>query len=177
MITIRALQAQEQQNGDVSSRPGKGAAAPPLRAQDRATLNNAALPGRAAVSVPAVSQPQDVYTWLLRVLLATPDGQTQRGAAGGDQVEASVLSYVLLLIGRKWERMDAAAVLGCLPDSVTLREMSSSVAAMSVGMMRRSHGCKLQARPLVFPPLQPNPAPCDTAGSSAHATSVCRAAC
>ena len=116
------------------------------RARERATLNNATLPGRAAVSVPTLSQPQDVYTWLLRALLATPDSDPKPHSEP-DAVGASVLSYVLLLIGRKWARMDAAAVLGCLPDTVTLREMSSSVAAMSTGMMRRSHGCKLQACP------------------------------
>jgi hypothetical protein len=132
------------------------------------------------VAVPAVSRPQDVYTWFLRTLLTpeSPEGsaahQAPAGGRDGQQGEAAqpcvrieasrssadsagvaaersaeacmgeqgelrqrMLEYALLLIGRKWDRMDAAAALDCLPGDI----------------MRRSHGCVLQVRLSLQPVL------------------------
>eukprot|EP00892_Ulva_mutabilis_P012193 jgi/Ulvmu1/9346/UM050_0098.1 len=116
------------------------------------------------VSVPAVQQPRDVYTWVLRTLLHPPDHAQQerqdnaggRGEAGsaagtpGADAEAkteaaATLQYVLLLIGRKWERMDVAAALDCLPAGTKVKDMGACVSALSVGIMRRSNGRTLHA--------------------------------
>jgi hypothetical protein len=96
-----------------------------------------------------VTHPEDVYTWLLRCLIqeATLSRKgAESGTAAPDLALDDVLHHGLMLIARKWDRMNAAAVLDCLPDDLLLRDMSTCLAAMSIGMMRRSHSHTLQVR-------------------------------
>jgi hypothetical protein len=126
-----------------------------------ATLDNVAL--SAGAPVPNVSKPEDVYTWLLRSLLDAAHAPARDAGAATcsiasvssqahstqdeNEYRERALRHGLMLIGRKWERMDAAAVLESLPDITSLRDMAGCLAAMSTGMMRRRHSCTLQARP------------------------------
>lgn len=103
-------------------------------------------------SVPAVEQPRDVYTWVVRALLhPPPPGAGGAAAEGGPQgaageEAAATLQYVLLLIGRKWERMDVAAALDCLPAGTKFSDMGACVSVLSMGIMRRSNGRTLHVR-------------------------------
>lgn len=119
-----------------------GAAAPGRRAGGAAaTLDNAGLP---RIVIPSVAAPGDVYTWLLRALVAQA-AAPEHGASDPDRA-AAALQHGLMLIGRKWDRMDVAAALDCLPGSTQLADMSQCLRAMSIGMLRQSHSCTLQAR-------------------------------
>lgn len=108
------------------------------------------------MNVPGVQRPRDVYTWVLRTILR-PEAQHGQGAAGsggaaersstgtsGDTADA--LQFALLLIGRKWERMDVAASLDCLPSETRISDMGACVSALSVGIMRRGNGRTLHVR-------------------------------
>lgn len=103
-----------------------------------ATLDNAGLAPR--IRVAGVSHPEDVYTWLLRTLVATAQSSDDEAAS------KAALQHGLMLIGRKWDRMDVAAALDCLPGSTKLSELDRCLSAMSIGMLRQSHSCSLQVR-------------------------------
>lgn len=96
-----------------------------------------------------MTHPEDVYTWLLRCLVE--EATTRKmgatfGAVASDSVLDDVLHHGLMLIARKWDRMNAAAVLDCLPSDILLSDVSECLVTMSIGMMRRIHSHTLQVR-------------------------------
>ena len=105
------------------------------------------------VNVPGVQRPRDVYTWVLRTILQ-PEAQHGQGAAeaaekssnGNSGDTAGALQFALLLIGRKWERIDVAAALDCLPTETRISDMGACVSALSVGIMRQGNGRTLHVR-------------------------------
>ena len=108
--------------------------------------------------IPGVAKPEDVYTWLLKCLLHSPVSphsvdhssrsvvQERANRSSSRVATGAALEHALMVIGRKWERMDVAAALECLPGNVGLRTMGPCLTAMSTGMMRRTHSCTLQVR-------------------------------
>lgn len=77
---------------------------------------------------------------------ASPSTSTSAAEIVYSTHQQDFLEYALLMLGRKWERMDAAAALDCIPGDTPLQRLGPCIQAMSVGIMRHSHGSTLHVR-------------------------------
>lgn len=178
-----------------------------------ATLGAFRRPPVATVTmIPGVKRPEDIYNWLLRTLLSTPEPPTTptfstpgsssksklppktplspeastsnsagastskgttyaSGTSGSSNAdgaaanapntletqEQKLLEYAMVLLGRKWDRMDVAAALDCLPQDTHLNTFGPCISALSVNINRHGHTCTLNVRTPPPPPPTPEP--------------------
>ena len=67
--------------------------------------------------------------------------------AAGDAGQQSVnMQQALMLLARKWDRMDVPAAMARLPGDLPMAAMAECLGAMGRGMTWRHHSATLQAR-------------------------------
>ena len=113
---------QEQQNPTACSH---------LRA-DKGTLVNAGL--TRVISIPAVKQPEDVYTWLLRAFVVHADAVHKNEAGAGQGTRTSAWANPLMLLGRKWKSVDAAEALAMMPDNLLVADLAPYLSTILKGV-------------------------------------------